>query len=574
MDERQNRQIVYIEIDEEIASIYDRIKNIRKKEILLVVPKKAILFQSGVNLKILKQKCEAKGKILVLVTTDRNGIHLADKVGLKTLSRIEVEESKAPEEQNPQVLIRPLQAMRNEAEQEEVPHRVMEKKMSIRELVQEYRMRDRRSKKKSETGFTLPLSHSSRKALMLIIGLSVGLFAIIGYIAFPSATVYIRPKFDNLDYTVNLTLADKRKNQTLLLQNNPHVIASETIRTTTKQTKVFITGSMEFNGSNAKGMIRILNTEDEPWELKAGTRFQSQEGINFRNAKGIIVPSRTIDEAGNSIPGTLRVSVEADPFDAFGKPVGDRGNLPPATFVIPALSKYNQRLIWGESDEPMVGGVTSYRSIVKKEDIEAAKKQIQDNLIQMAKEDLKTYIDEINQLNKTKMVLLDDDRYLKTKLVDLRYPEGLEGSYRDKFELFAKIDAEGVAFDFDQLFAVLKKEIGGRTHPDMQLRESSLSSENIGYEVLEENVDLGQIKITATLKGIEEFAIESNSEAGLRFGNKVKERVVGLGVKEAENVVGNFPEVEAVKIKTWPVWIDTLPRIAESIDIKLMATDQ
>jgi hypothetical protein len=274
------------------------------------------------------------------------------------------------------------------------------------------------------------------------------------------------------------------------------------------------------------------------------------------------------------VPGSLVSPAEADPFDLYGKPVGDRGNVAPGKFTIPALSKYNQRLIWGESDAPMEGGVTLYEPIVRKVDIEAAKKEIQGNLILMAKEDLRTYIDEINQMNRTRMVLMDDDRHLKTKLVDLRFPEGLEGSRREKFELFAKIDAQGVAFDFDQLFAILKGEIGSRTHPDMRIRENSLTPDNVGYQVIEENADLGQIKVTATIRGIEEYVIEPSSEAGLRFGSRLKEKVLGLSVSEAENLIGNMPEVDAVKVKPWPVWMKNLPQVAEGIDIKLMENEK
>jgi len=568
--DQPSRQIIYVDVDEEVTSLFDRIRNLRKKEILLVIPRKAVLFQSGVNLKILKSKMEAKGKRLIVVTSDRNGIHLAEKIGLGVMSKIEVEESQAPIEENPQVLIRPIQAMRNETPREDVPQRTTERKMSIRELVQEFRMKDHRKKKAEDSVYVSGLGRPSRKLLTLILLISIGLFGLIGYIAFPSATIYIRPKFDNLDFTVNITLADKRRNQVLLQQNKPHVVASETVQTTTKQTKVFSTTSMEFNGQNAKGKIRILNTENEPWTLKAGTRFMTADGIYFRISKGVIVPSRTLTEEGISIPGTLTSSVEADPFDLYGKPVGDRGNVLPGKFTIPALSKYNQRLIWGESDAPMVGGVTQYEPVVKKLDIDAANKEIQSNLILMAKEDLRTYIDEINQMNKTRMVLMDDDRYLKTKLVDLRYPDGLEGSHREKFELFAKIDAQGVAFDFDQLFAILRDEIGARTHPDMRIRESSLTPDNVGYEVIEENSDLGQIRVTATIRGIEEYVIEPSSEAGLRFGSKLKEKVLGLSIAEAENLIGNMPEVDAVRVKPWPVWIHNLPRIPEGIDIKLM----
>jgi hypothetical protein len=218
----------------------------------------------------------------------------------------------------------------------------------------------------------------------------------------------------------------------------------------------------------------------------------------------------------------------------------------------------------------MEGGVTRYQRIVQEEDIESAKKQIEDNLTLMAREDLSTHIEEMNRLNHTNLVLLDDSRYLKTELQELRISDDLEGSLREKFEIFAQIEAKGIAYDFDQLFAILKKELKTRTHPDMQIRDESIRPESISFEPVSEDEVLGQIKITATIKGIQEYVIDSSLQAGLRFSNKVKERIVGLTVEEAESYVGNLPEVDEVEIKLWPIWVSKIPRIADNIEVKLM----
>ncbi len=567
---KHSKQVVYIEIDEEVISIFDRIKNIRRKEIILVVPRKAILFQSIVNLKILKNKLKDKNKRLIVVTSDRNGKHLSEKIGIKVMNRVEVEKSEAPVDNSPHMKIQPIQARRNISPKEERPERFTEKKISIRDLIQEFRMHDKKHAKSSNDALNYFHFRPSRKFLILIVLVSIGLFMLISYIALPSATIYIRPKFDNLDFTVNVILADKRKNQTLLKQNKPHIIASENVNTTMKQTKIFKTASSEFDGVNAKGKIKIVNTSTEDWELKEGTRFMNSDGLIFRIPKGLIVPPKKRDETGEFEPGTLVSFVEADSFDLYGKPVGGRGNILPSKFTIPGLSKYNQRILWGESETPFTGGVTSYKEIVTKDDIEAAKKQIQDNLILMAKEDLRTYIDEVNALNQTKLILLDDSRYLKTELTDLRIPDDLEGSYKEKFELFAKISAEGVAFNFDQLFSILKNELSTRTHPNMRLREDSIVPENISYEVIDEDELLDQIKITATVRGIEEYIIDESTTIGSKFGSKVKEKILNFDIEEAENLIGNLPEVDAVEIKTWPMWISSVPRLPESIEIKLM----
>lgn len=566
------RKVIYIEIDEEVTSIYDRVKRAKQKDIYLVVPRKAILFQSMVNLKILKSKMDKEGKKLHLVTTDRIGTHLAGQVGIPVYNNIEVEEVKMPEETTPTMRIEPIQARRNEV-LKDLPKRVMEKKITIGELIREYRDKNKKKGKKgsgTEMAGLYNYVRPNRKFLVFILTLSVGLFMFITYIALPGATVYIKPKFDNIEHSVNITLADKRKNQTLLSQNQQHVIASEQIETVTKQTKVFNTTSKRFDGVNAKGFITIYNRSEDDWPLKTETRFQTEDGLIFRVKDGVFVPHVTVDDQGNEVPGEFVAAVEADPFDIYDHPIGDRGNIPPSHFILPGLSEYNRQLLWGESKSPMEGGVTRFQRVVMEEDIESAKKQIQDNLTVMASEDLNNHLQDMNRLNHSNLILLDDARYLKTELQELRISEDLEGSLRDKFEVFAQIKAMGVAYDYDQLFAILKKELKTRAHPDMHVRDSSISPESITMEPVSEEGALGQIKVTANIKGIEEFVIDSSLQAGLRFSNKVKERVVGLTVQEAESYIGNLPEVDAVEIKLWPIWLSRIPRIADNIEIRLM----
>ncbi|MFH0820558.1 MAG: hypothetical protein V1908_02175 [Candidatus Peregrinibacteria bacterium] len=560
------KKVLYIEIDEAVASIHERVSRLSQVTLYLVVPRKAVLFQSLVNLKFLKAKLEEQGKTMILVTTDPTGKHLAEKLQISVAPRVEVEKiDTASPEPTPEMKIQPIQARRNEVIRDQ-PKRFTEKKMTISEFIQEFRKK--RKSGKTEASASMLSLKPHRKFLSLILILSFGLFLLIGYIALPGATLYLRPSFDNLDHTVNIVLADKHANQNLLGQNKPHVIASEKVTTVTKQTKIFSTTSQEFYGEAARGSLTIVNTLPETWDLKSGTRFQTKDDLVFRLRDGVTVPAASVQESKEPIPGRLQAIVIADPFDAYGKPVGGRGNIGSTRFFLPGLSKLNQGRLWGESQAPMTGGTTAYRKIVKSEDIEAAKKQIRDNLTEMAREELHQYLETQNELNHTNLVLLDDRRYLKTELLDLRLSEDLEGSAREKFEVFAKIQAQGVAYDADQLYAILAKEIRGRVHPDMQLRDESIRPDSLQYEVIDEDPLTGLIKMTATIKGIEEYIVDPESEAGQRLGEKIKAKILGLPVDEAQSILENFPEIDAVNIRTWPFWLDIMPRLPENIRIK------
>src|SRR5579872_5821807 len=84
-----SKDTIYIDVDDEITTVIDKVKASGNKLVALVLPKRASVFQSIVNMKLLKRKSDEAGKKLVLVTTETSLMPLAGAVGLhvaKTLS--------------------------------------------------------------------------------------------------------------------------------------------------------------------------------------------------------------------------------------------------------------------------------------------------------------------------------------------------------------------------------------------------------------------------------------------------------------------------------------------------------
>ncbi|MBI5411974.1 hypothetical protein HZA43_02225 [Candidatus Peregrinibacteria bacterium] len=565
------KKILYVEINEEITAIFDRIRYLKASYIYLIVPKKAALFQSIVNLSILKSRLEEFKKKLVIVTTDTTGQYLARRIGIETYEQIEVKKSAPKEEPNPQTKNQPIQARRNELSKD-TPKRFTEKKITLKELIHELR-NSGANKKEGEILPVVSFLRSSRKFLIMIIALSVGLFGLISYLALAGATIYIQPKSEYIEYAANVILADKRKNQKLLREYNKNVIPSEAVNTVVRQTKVFNTISKEFQGIRSEGMARFINVSEEKWNLKKGTRLETSDGLIFKTKTAVMIPP-AIRELTTPAKknGEVIVPIVADDVDIYNNIIGDRGNIDPTTFFLPGLSKADQKIIWAVSDAPLKGGVTKYSRLVKQEDVDAAKNQMKSNMIDMAEEDLKTRLTEINKIDQTNLVLLDDPQYLKINLVDLKMSDDLLGSSRDKFEVYAEMSVQGFAFDFDQLFTMLVHEVKNRARPGRRVRLNSLDPKSVVYGVTDYSVEAGQIKITATVKGIEEFSIESEDNGSpSQFSQRVKEQVAGLPTAEAKNLIGNMPEVERVEIKTWPFWLDKMPPLLENITIKAMS---
>jgi hypothetical protein len=78
---------IYIDTDEEIIGIINKIKQAEVGEVFLVVPKNSLLTQGLVNLKLLKKEVAKMGKEIILITSDTQSKKIIELVGLKTRAK-------------------------------------------------------------------------------------------------------------------------------------------------------------------------------------------------------------------------------------------------------------------------------------------------------------------------------------------------------------------------------------------------------------------------------------------------------------------------------------------------------
>ena len=77
-----NKDVVYIEPEDDITDIIARIKNAKQKLVALVPPKKIGVLRSAVNTKLIAKAARQSEKVAVIVTTDQSLIKLAATAGL------------------------------------------------------------------------------------------------------------------------------------------------------------------------------------------------------------------------------------------------------------------------------------------------------------------------------------------------------------------------------------------------------------------------------------------------------------------------------------------------------------
>src|SRR3982750_4418911 len=76
------KDTIYIDIDDEITSIIEKVRASQQKIVALVLPKRASVLQSIVNMKLLKRTADTAKKSLVLITSEAGLLPLAGTVGL------------------------------------------------------------------------------------------------------------------------------------------------------------------------------------------------------------------------------------------------------------------------------------------------------------------------------------------------------------------------------------------------------------------------------------------------------------------------------------------------------------
>ncbi|MFA5854937.1 MAG: hypothetical protein WC846_01425 [Candidatus Gracilibacteria bacterium] len=573
------KKIIFVQMDEEITAIFERISKLSYSEIYLVVPRRAVLLQSIVNLKILKQKMDTLGKSLAIITNDPSGMKLAYQAEVKVFDHWDIDEEKKKGEEKENrtedgkeegsSFMRPIPATQNDIE-DDSPSRLPKKKSSIFEVVRNVKQKDKgfslrsyiadiKKHRLEKEPLNFYLTPGKKRFLAGFLMVSAVMFFIILYVALPGATIYIEPSTDVIGKGTNVILVE-----------NPSAPRELQLYNVSAETDLTISHSattVESMGNNASGKITIINISGINKPLIENTRFQTADGIVFRINEGVTVPSGTMEN-----PGKLEVTVMADPVDANGVAVGDRGNIGPTKFILPALREESRKELYAESYAPMTGGTTSVIVKVSEEDLMAARTRLESDLKEKALAALRKETLSTGNGKGLSLRLIEDEDTLIFGTAKIDVPYELIGQEKESFELSGTISVSGVAYDSDALYSILKEEIIASETPGKNL--ISIDENSISLNVLEANQIAQTYKVTAQIQGVEEYQIDPSTEDGAALADKVKEHVAGKTVADAESYIQNLPEVNSVQIKLWPMWSPNIPNLVDNIKIKSLAQNE
>lgn len=394
----------------------------------------------------------------------------------------------------------------------------------------------------------------------VIAALSGLLFFVVVFKLLPSAEIAVSPRQETLSQTVNIYLAGS--GAAALVPSRLRTMPLLPLTVVLEKSVASDHVSKRFMGTVARLNMAIANTTDEPYALRKGTRFTNEAGMVFRIQESVVVPPKN----------QLTVAAVADELDIYGQIIGARGNVPAGlTWRIPGLPEDVRLKVYGKNPYIGTGGTTVYRSVLTKEDIELARKRLEQELLADARVQIERQRKAMNDLDPSKIIVLLDPK---------RYPELTHTAYEGEVLPMDRIgqDVPQVvatgrirytvfAYDAQEILDVLRAELSSHVREGRALLAESVDLSRMVSHVIDYADDLSWIKLTVDLTGMEQYVLDPLSPQGAIFAKRVREQVAGLPMDDALRIIRNLPEVENAEISSWPPWSRTLPTLPSHISV-------
>lgn len=580
------RTVIYLELDDEIITIFECIRKARHKKVVMVAPLNALILQSLVNLKILRFKALGVGKELTLVTKDPRGQKLAKEAGLSVLDSIRQlagsGEAVAPSLQTGRAKLkrRILEIVQPQADprlkkfaREEIPLGELDPSV-FRRFWGWLRNRFQVQAAEQESNHLIVRAPNGQLLFGFILAALILLIFVV-YIAVPTATIYITPRADPLNKVVNFSLIGSETVAVGPELAVVHPIRAEFLETTFEVDLGLGATGQVFTGKNATGRLTIFNRSAKD-KFIVPSRFLAQnKGIIFRTKKALTIP-----KAVGDIPGQIVAEVEAcerddlkcdcinEPETCQGDFVGARGNLAaPIFFTLPAIPSLSPSRYWAESFEPLTGGKTQITKFISAEDLENVELNVRREIQYRARDEIQNLLDQKKHLAEGEFTLLDRPEALEVEVLDFRVPPDLLNKRQAEFTVPVKARVRAILYAEEELRALLFGQLKLKVHPEKVLTKVKFAT--LAFRVEKFDFTGQLVKLVATIEGVEEFDLAEKSAVGQRLTERIRTRILGKNIGEAEKYIRNLPEVNQVVISSWPFWARTVPELPENVKFQL-----
>lgn len=540
-----NKDIIYIDVEDDITAIIGKIKASKEKIVALVPPKRVGVLQSAVNLRLLQRMAHTADKRMVLITNNAALIGLSAAAGIavaKNLqSKPEIAEIPAIRMDDGEDIIDgaslPIGELQNTADQ---PVRTL---IPVHDPAGALNIDNKSvslaaasagaSKKfgKPKNGIKVPNFNKFRKRLFIGLGAGVALIGILVWAIWfaPAAKVIITARTTPASINTTATLAG----------NAATDVAKGQIQSAFQQTKKDV--SIEFDGTGTKNvgakatgkmtMSNVYSTEGSI-TVPAGSKFSSGS-FTFVTTAAVVVPRAQF--VGGLIPGKADADVVADT-------AGDAYNLSPRNYTSDSVSG-----ISGQGSQ-MAGGTTKMATVVTAEDVQAAVAKLVEPSSDATRAQLAKQF--------TGGEVLIDDSFTIERATDSAVPAvGEEVSGKAKV-------TRSITYT---LSAIAKSDLEIYMKANLEKQLTGTQNQRI-YDTGTDKVKLSDYTKTAETTTVK---IVGTGHIGPDIDEaSIKEQVKGKIYGEVQSAIESINGVSNVDVQFSFFWVRTVPNDINKIDVK------
>lgn len=541
------KDIIYIDTEDDITAIIGKIKDAKEKIIALVPPRRVGVMQSAVNLHLLARAARNGKKHLVIITNNKALITLASTAKIPTAknlqSKPELAEINALEVDDGEDIIDgsqlPVGDLAKMAEKDNVPEeKIVEVIHNINvDDSNEISNTEKDDVKSTKPPVKVPNFVQFRKKLFLGIfaGLAFVIFLIWAIFFAPAARVIITAKTEPAPVSLALKLVGSDATD----------LTKSTIQSITKTTEKdltvdFIATGKEMVGKKATGTMTLSTTAStEPIPVPAGSIFSSGD-YSFMTTTAIEVPGYTQELGGPHVTYPVNVSVIAEA-------VGAEYNLPERTYSssVLGIDAYGSNMSGGESHEAIV---------VTADDIKKAKEQLLDSTNDDVLEQLTA------QFANGEIVIEEsfEADYGEIKSTPALGKEATSG----KAVLTAKTKFSLTAVAKSELETYLKDAV------EKQITDST--NQRIYNNGIDDVVMSGYDKSDSEMT----INVTTNGKIGPNIDQiELKEQIKGKHYGDVQSLLEGTNGVVSVDVKFSYFWVRTIPNDIKKITIEFVLED-
>lgn len=544
------KDTIYVDIDDEITSIVEKMNASKSKIVALVLPKRATVLQSIVNMKLLKRTADEANKRVVLITSETGLMPLAGAVGMYVAKNLQTKPEIPSAPETPELDEELLET----EERAEPDDGEIDKEASIGDLADDGDDSDifegpaapasasakakaakpaKAAKAKKDKKSRVPNFDAFRKKVLiggaLVTVLLIGLYA--AFFIAPKAKITIKTETS----TTNSTIAFTASPTADTVDVTKGIVPAKEVETKkTDSQKVAATGQKDV-GTKATGTISVKNCEDSSsHSLPAGTVFTANSK-NYTSNNSATVPAGSFS-GGGSVCNSSSVSIAVTAAEN-----GDSYNQ--------AATSYSSSKLQGNftiSGSAMAGGTSKIAKVVSQQDIDSAKAKIADDS-QSAKNELQSNLEGQNYYAILDTFATKQETITSSPEVDQEASEVTVTAERVYTMVGVKRDDLRALIDND-----VKDEMAEKS---LQIQDDGINGAVFRSGTRQDD---GSLTINMQVQVVLGPKIDSD---------QVKKDIAGKKRGDVENIVKQIDGVKDVEVNYSPFWVSITPKKTDRITL-------